>query len=101
MAHQTISINRAPVLTLWAAVVAQRLGFGEDEALTLGKAVAGLNAQAAGQVRPDDALNLFQRHLQILLIEKQQRIAAARSPKPPWGRRSGSARARRSTRWRS
>ena len=45
---KTISINRAPVLTLWAAVVAQRLGFDEDEALTLGKAVAGLNAQAKG-----------------------------------------------------
>ena len=42
MASRTISINRAPVLTLWAAVVAQRLGFEEDEALTLGKAVAGL-----------------------------------------------------------
>ncbi len=46
MPTRTISINRAPVLTLWAAVVAQRLGFSEDEALTLGKAVAGLNAQA-------------------------------------------------------
>jgi hypothetical protein len=45
----TISINRAPVLTLWAAVVAQRLGFAEDEALTLGKALAGLNAQAKGR----------------------------------------------------
>ena len=33
-----ISINRAPVLTLWVAVVGQRLGFDEDEALTLGKA---------------------------------------------------------------
>jgi hypothetical protein len=43
-----ISINRASVLTLWATVVAQRLGFDEDEALTLGKAVAGLNAQAKG-----------------------------------------------------
>src|SRR5437016_13217812 len=46
---KTVSINRAPVLTLWAAVVAQRLGFDEDEALTLGKAVAGLNAQAKGR----------------------------------------------------
>jgi hypothetical protein len=44
----TISINRASVLTLWASVVAQRLGFDEDEALTLAKAVAGLNAQAKG-----------------------------------------------------
>ena len=40
----TIRINRAPVLTLWAAVVAQRMGFQWDEALTLGRAVAGLNA---------------------------------------------------------
>lgn len=44
-----ISINRAPVLTLWAAVVAHRLGFSRDEGLTLGKAVAGLNAQAKGR----------------------------------------------------
>ena len=29
-----ISINRAPVLTLWAAVVAERLGFNRDTALT-------------------------------------------------------------------
>ena len=53
----TISINRAPVLTLWAAVVAQRLGFDEDEALTLGKAVAGLNAQAKGR-----RLDIFKPH---------------------------------------
>ena len=45
----SISINRAPVLTLWAAVVAERLGFERDEALTLGKAVAGLTAQSKGQ----------------------------------------------------
>jgi hypothetical protein len=43
-AKGVITINRAPVLTLWAAVVAQRLGFDEEEALTLGRAVAGLNA---------------------------------------------------------
>jgi hypothetical protein len=49
MPKHTISINRAPVLTLWAAVVAQRLGFHHDEALTLGRAVAGLNAQAKGR----------------------------------------------------
>ncbi len=38
-----IEISRAPVLTLWAAVVAVRLGFEWEEALTLGRAVAGLN----------------------------------------------------------
>jgi hypothetical protein len=49
MAKNKIKINRAPVLTLWAAVVAERLGYGEDTALTLGKAVAGLNAQSKGR----------------------------------------------------
>jgi hypothetical protein len=44
----TIKVNRAPVLTLWAAVVAERLGFDWDEALTLGRAVAGLNAYSKG-----------------------------------------------------
>jgi hypothetical protein len=47
--EHNISINRAPVLTLWATTVAERLGFDEDEALSLGKAVAGLNAQSKGQ----------------------------------------------------
>jgi hypothetical protein len=41
-----VTINRAPVLTLWAAVVAERLGFERDEALTMGRVVAGLNAYA-------------------------------------------------------
>jgi hypothetical protein len=44
-----IVINRAPVLTLWAATVAERLGFARHEALSLGKAVAGLTAQSKGQ----------------------------------------------------
>jgi hypothetical protein len=46
---KTIKINRAPVLTLWGVVVAERLGYDHDEALTLGKAVAGLTAQSKGQ----------------------------------------------------
>ena len=44
-----IRVNRAPFLTLWAAVVARRLGYDEDEALTLGRAIAGLTAQAKGR----------------------------------------------------
>ena len=54
---QKISINRAPVLTLWAAIVAERLGFNKKESLTLGKAVAGLNAQAKGR-----RLGIFKPH---------------------------------------
>jgi hypothetical protein len=44
-----VQVNRAPVLTLWAAVVAERLGQDREAALSLGKAVAGLNAQSKGR----------------------------------------------------
>jgi hypothetical protein len=40
-----IRVNRAPVLTLWAAVVAERLGHDPDAAITLGRAVAGSSAR--------------------------------------------------------
>ncbi len=49
MTAKKVKINRAPVLTLWAAIVAEQLGYDHDAALTLGKAVAGLNAQSKGQ----------------------------------------------------
>jgi hypothetical protein len=49
MAGRVVKVNRAPVLTLWAAVVAARLGYAWEEALTLGKAIAGLSAQAKGR----------------------------------------------------
>ena len=44
-----IRIRRAPFLTLWASRVARHLGYDEDEALTLGRAVAGQTAQAKGR----------------------------------------------------
>jgi hypothetical protein len=40
-----LEVNRAPVLTVWAAVVAERLGHPADTALTLGRAVAGSAAR--------------------------------------------------------
>ena len=46
---QPLRVNRAPVLTLWASVVAETLGYDPDAAATLGKAVAGLNAQSKGR----------------------------------------------------
>jgi len=49
MSTRKIKVNRAPVLTLWAVIVAERLGYDPDAALTLGKAVAGLNAQSKGR----------------------------------------------------
>lgn len=44
----TLRINRAPVLTLWAAVVAERLGMPREAALTVGQALAGLTAYSKG-----------------------------------------------------
>jgi hypothetical protein len=44
-----IEVNRAPVMTLWVAIVAERIGYDEDAALTLGRAVAGVNAQSKGR----------------------------------------------------
>ena len=49
MAKNIVEINRAPVLTLWATIVAEREGHDPETALTLGKAVAGLNAQKKGR----------------------------------------------------
>ncbi|MHC4984731.1 MAG: hypothetical protein ACYTFO_01110 [Planctomycetota bacterium] len=47
---ETVTVNRAPVLTLWGAVVAERLGYDYDAALTMGKCLAGLNAQSKGRM---------------------------------------------------
>ena len=35
---------------MWGAIVAERIGFAWDEALTMGKCVAGLNAQSKGRM---------------------------------------------------
>jgi hypothetical protein len=52
-----VIVNRAPVLTLWASVVAERSGYRREETLSLGKAVAGLYAQLKGR-----HLGLLQAH---------------------------------------
>jgi len=49
MSREIVWVNRAPVLTLWASVVAERLGYDRGAALSLGKALAGLNAQSKGR----------------------------------------------------
>ena len=68
----TVTVNRAPVLTLWAAVVAERLGFDHDEALTLGKAVAGLTAQSKGQ-----RLGIFTPSPEAVRRQRAERARAA------------------------
>jgi hypothetical protein len=54
MPLDSIEINRAPVLTLWIAIVANVQGYDWDSSLTIGKAFAGLNAQDKGR-----ALGIF------------------------------------------
>jgi hypothetical protein len=83
-----MQINRAPVLTLWAVVVAERLGYKKDSALTLGKALSGLNAQSKGR-----ALGIFEAKekekavkvspgLEVEFVELMgRRIPATRGPK--------------------
>jgi hypothetical protein len=63
----TIEVNRAPVLTLWAAIVAEHLGYDRAAALTLGRAVAGLHAQAYGR-----ALGIFQPRAEAPAAEKER-----------------------------
>jgi hypothetical protein len=99
----SFAINRAPVLTLWAAVVAERLGHDRDAALTLGRAVAGLNAQTKarrlGIARPDPAaaaararvraapgtgiVELLGRHVPVVRTRDGLRAAAGGKPDSP------------------
>ena len=47
MAHPPpLRVNRAPVLTLWASIVAERLGHAPETALSLASAIAGTAAHA-------------------------------------------------------
>ena len=48
-AGDLVRVNRAPVFTLWGAVVARRLGYSEDESWSLGRAAAVLNAWSKGR----------------------------------------------------
>jgi hypothetical protein len=98
-AHR-IKINRAPVLTLWAAVVAERLGFAHDEALTLGRAVAGLNAYSKGvslglftptpeevrakraELRPKETISVDLLHRAVPAVHTEEGLRALAGVKP-------------------
>ncbi|MBU0607317.1 MAG: hypothetical protein KKI08_05490 [Armatimonadetes bacterium] len=49
MGERAIQVNRAPVLTLWGAVVAERRGHDWPAALTIGRVLSGLMAQSKGR----------------------------------------------------
>jgi hypothetical protein len=74
-----IEVNGAPVLTLWAAVVAERLGQPPDTALTLGRAVAGSAARVKArnigrEERKADALAEVHVTAPVLLLGKTIRL---------------------------
>src|SRR6476469_9622310 len=71
--HPPIRVNRAPVLTLWAAVVAERLGHPPATALSLASAVAGTAARAKAR--------------RLGLAEKPAPAEPA-GPRPPAARRT-------------
>src|SRR3978361_2490686 len=76
-----VIVNRAPVLTLWATVVAERLGHPPDTALTLGRSVAGsaarVKARNSGrEERKADMPRLREEHVTapVLLLGKTIRL---------------------------
>jgi hypothetical protein len=104
MTTDRITVNRAPVLTLWAAIVAERLGYDREAALTLGRAVAGLNAQSKGRSlgifhpsegegnwegeageRPatEDQIPLMGRRVPVVQTERGLRATAKGAPADP------------------
>ncbi|HEY2954367.1 MAG TPA: hypothetical protein VGK89_03850 [Candidatus Eisenbacteria bacterium] len=97
----SVTINRAPVLALWAAVVAEHLGFARHEALTLGKALSGINAQSKGralgifkpagksetarrrrELKPGEALGVELMHRTIPAVRTPEGLRAAHGGKP-------------------
>jgi hypothetical protein len=45
--HKFTVVNRAPVMMAWACVVAERLGFSRDEALSIGMVTASFPPSAS------------------------------------------------------
>ncbi len=86
-----IRVYRAPVLTLWATVVAELLGYPPEIALTLGRFVAGSSARA--KVRrlgtSDEKQDAEERHARATLKAGQSDgwpsllIAIPRAPTGP------------------
>jgi len=71
-ASPPVAVNRATVLTLWAMVVAERLGYPSETALMLGRAVC--SASARTKARRLDIMDEAQ--------EATERRAAAAGMKP-------------------
>jgi hypothetical protein len=69
-----IRVNRAPVLALWATVVAERLGYPPEMALTLGRFVAGSSACAKARRLgvSDEKQDAEERHAQVAELKPRR-----------------------------
>ncbi len=78
-----VRVNRAPVLTLWAAVVAERLGHPPETALSLAGTVAGTAARAKARRlgiaeergRGEDAARAGERLAARARLDRRARVA--------------------------
>lgn len=75
-ASSPIRVNRAPVLTLWATIVAERLGHAPDTALTLGRYVAGSSARAKARSLgiADEAQEAVERRDRAAAVKPQRQV---------------------------
>ena len=73
-----IRVNRAPVLTLWATVVAERLGYPPETALTLGRFVAWSSARAKARRLGinDEKQDAEERHAHAAELQPRRRDLA-------------------------
>jgi hypothetical protein len=79
MSDQPIQVNRAPVLTLWATVVAERLGHSPETALTL----APLHQRVAS---PSYSRRCAQDLTQVIPVADMQfRSRICRASQATWG----------------
>jgi len=71
-----IRVNRAPVLSLWATVVAERLGYPPETALTLGRFVAGSSARAKARRLgiSDEKQETEERHARTAELKPRQTV---------------------------
>jgi hypothetical protein len=75
-----VRVNRAPVLTLWAAIVSERVGNPPDTALTLGRFVAGSRARAMARRLGimDEAQETVERRVRAAVTEPWLRTRSVR-----------------------
>jgi hypothetical protein len=92
----SIRVNRAPVLTLWSTVVAERLGHAPETALTLGRFVAGSSARAKARRLgiSDEKQDAEERHARAAELKpRRQTIRLLRRDSPVLTATDGTLRA--------